>query len=255
MIRLAAVGDVHVGLDVAAFQNVDPNRLAERADVLLLAGDLTQHGTSDEGALIAGELEALPLPIVAVLGNHDYHYNEHDKIRSQLERAGVHVLEGEGVVFNVDGCRLGIAGAKGFGGGFMGACGSEFGEPEMKDFMRHARACADRLKGALQALDCDVKVALTHYAPVPGTLSGERAELHPFLGSHLLGGAIDTTGCAAAFHGHAHSGTERSLTPAGIPVRNVARPVIKLAYKVYTLTSVANEQAALPSNVREFARR
>jgi Icc-related predicted phosphoesterase len=109
----------------------------------------------------------------------------------------------------------------------------------MKNFIGHTRACADRLKRALDALECDVKVALTHYAPVPGTLSGERVDIHPFLGSHLLGEAIDTTGCVAAFHGHAHSGTERALTPGGVAVRNVARPVIKLAYKTYSLT--ANE--------------
>jgi Icc-related predicted phosphoesterase len=242
LIHVAAVGDVQVGRDVAGFQGVDPARLAENADVLLLAGDLTQHGTSDEGALIAAELEALPVPVVAVLGNHDYHHDQEQEIRQHLEGAGVHVLEGEGVVLDIAGCRLGIAGIKGFGGGFIGACGSEFGEPEMKHFMRHTRTCADRLKRALEALDCDVKVALTHYAPVPGTLSGERTDLHPFLGSHLLGEAIDTTGCAVAFHGHAHVGTERARTPAGIPVRNVARPVIQLAYKTYALSTTGDHR-------------
>ena len=158
---------------------------------------------------------------------------------STLEAVGVIVLEGEGTIVAVDGVRVGIAGTKGFGGGFAGACGSEFGEEEMKTFMRYARVRAEQLTLALAWLNCDVRIALTHYSPVKGTLAGERLEIYPFLGSYLLGEAVDKTGCVVAFHGHAHAGSERAVTAAGVPVRNVARPVIKHAYKVYTLSAAA----------------
>lgn len=232
-IRVAAVGDVHVGKDTGRKLPSEVEHIAERADLLVLAGDLTQHGAPEEGELVASALARLRLPIIAVLGNHDYHLGAEGVIRSHLEHAGVRVLEGESHTVVVRGRRIGIAGVKGFGGGFPGACGSEFGESEMKAFMRHSRECAERLEEQLAGLDCEVKVAVTHYAPVPDTLEGERREIYPFLGSYYLGEAIDKTKCNLAVHGHAHRGTERGMTPGGVPVRNVARPVIALAYKVY----------------------
>lgn len=235
MIRIAAVGDVHVGLDTPAFTGAQLDHLPECADLLLLAGDLTQHGHADEAARLADELSRATVPVVAVLGNHDYHQGEEGRIRACLEAAGVRVLEGEGTVLEVARKKVGIGGVKGFGGGFVGACGSEFGESEMKSFMRHSRLTAERLKSVLCELAVDVKIALTHYAPARDTLSGERLEIYPFLGSYLLGEAVDAAGCTVAFHGHAHAGSERAFTSMGVPVRNVARPVIKLAYKVYTL--------------------
>ena len=235
LIRVAAVGDVHVGVDSGAFTPEQIGDLPECADLLLLAGDLTQHGHASEAARLADELGRVRVPVVAVLGNHDYHQGEQAQIRGELERVGVRVLEGENTVVDVRGVRVGIAGVKGFGGGFAGACGSEFGEDEMKAFMRHSRERASALKTALDRVECDLKIALMHFSPTSGTLLGERPEIYPFLGCYQLGEAVDTSGCFAAFHGHAHAGTERALTPGGVPVRNVARPVIKLAYKVYTL--------------------
>jgi Icc-related predicted phosphoesterase len=152
-----------------------------------------------------------------------------------LTDAGITVLEGSGVVLDLNGHRLGVAGAKGFGGGFAGACASKFGEREMKSFVSTTEAIADRLGTALRGLNCDVRVALTHYSPVPETLAGEPLEIYPFLGSYLLGQAIDSAPTALALHGHAHAGTERGRTPGGVPVRNVAHPVIKQAYNVYQL--------------------
>jgi Icc-related predicted phosphoesterase len=246
LIRVAAVGDIHIGRDTPGFAAHQLERLEASAHLLLLAGDLTQHGYADEAAALARELEQAPVPVVAVLGNHDYHQGEQDRIRKQLERAGVVVLEGEGTMVEVDGVRVGIAGTKGFGGGFAGACGSEFGEEEMKLFIRHSRLKADQLALALGGLECDLKIALTHYAPVKGTLAGERLEIFPFLGSYLLGEAVDKADCAVAFHGHAHAGTERAVTAAGVAVRNVARPVIKLAYKVYTLDMASAAASRTP---------
>lgn len=233
--RIAAVGDVHVGLDMRGELRSSFSALSGDADMLLLAGDLTQHGSRDEGRLVAEEVADLGLPTVAVLGNHDYHQDAQDAIRADLERAGVTVLEGESVVLDVNGCRVGIAGVKGFGGGFAGACGSEFGELEMKAFIRHTKDKARSLLQCLKGMQCDIRVALTHYAPVKDTLMGEKLEIYPFLGSHLLGEAVDEGGCDLALHGHAHHGSERGITPGGVPVRNVAKPLIRSAYQLYAL--------------------
>jgi Icc-related predicted phosphoesterase len=128
-----------------------------------------------------------------------------------------------------------VAGVKGFGGGFAGRCASDFGEPEMKAFVRTTRESADALAAALLSLECDSLVALTHYSPVPDTLAGEPPEIYPFLGCYQLGQAIDSAPTALALHGHAHHGTERGTTPGGVRVRNVAHPVIKQAYSVFHL--------------------
>jgi Icc-related predicted phosphoesterase len=126
-----------------------------------------------------------------------------------------------------------VAGVKGFGGGFAGACGTEFGEPEMKAFIHHSKMLAGRLRSELDHLQGDVRIALTHYSPIKDTLMGERLEIYPFLGSYLLSEAIDEASCDFAVHGHAHRGTEHGVTGAGVPVRNVARTVIRAAYKIY----------------------
>jgi Icc-related predicted phosphoesterase len=207
--------------------------VAERADLLLLAGDLTQHGLVEEAQLVANELRELAVPTIAVLGNHDYHNGKQDQIRDLLEHAGVQVLEGQSTVRECAGKRVGIAGVKGFGGGFAGACGSEFGEEEMKMFIRHTKRTAELLEECLKSMECDLRIALIHYSPSKGTLVGEKPEIFPFLGSYLLGEAVEHAHAHLALHGHAHMGTERALTPGGVPVRNVARPVIKLAYRVY----------------------
>jgi Icc-related predicted phosphoesterase len=233
MIRIAAVGDIHMGHDSRGLWAPHLRNLAREADVLLLAGDLTRGGGVDEAEVLAEELRAAPVPTIAVLGNHDYHGDAATKIEELLTEVGVQVLEGNGTVVEAGGARIGIAGTKGFGGGFAGACGSDFGEPEMKAFIRHTQLLADRLQQALAELRADVRVALLHYSPIPATLQGERLEIYPFLGSYLLAEAIDRGGADLVVHGHAHGGSERGVTPAGIRVRNVAQPVIRSAYRVY----------------------
>jgi Icc-related predicted phosphoesterase len=245
VVRIAAVGDTHVGTDTPGLLADRMQHVAERADVLLLAGDLTQHGRAEEGRLVADELRRLGVPTLAVFGNHDYHEGCQDRIRSLLESAGVEVLEGQGTVRVIAGRRVGIAGVKGFGGGFAGACGTEFGEDEMKAFIRHTKQTAERLEECLKCLDCEIRIALTHYSPSKGTLVGEKLEIYPFLGSYLLGEAIDHGHCHLALHGHAHLGTERAVTPGGVPVRNVARPVIKMAYRVYAFGAAVDVPSEL----------
>ncbi|MGC4893056.1 metallophosphoesterase family protein [Micromonospora sp. DT31] len=235
VIRIAAVGDVHLDEDVVGRFRPALEQLPDSADVLLLAGDLTRHGTEAEARCVAREFGDLGVPVVTVLGNHDHQCDQVPQVVKVLEDAGITVLEGTGTVVECAGGRLGVAGVKGFGGGFAGRCASDFGEPEMKSFVRTTRESADALAAALLSLDCDALVALTHYSPVPDTLVGEPPEIYPFLGSYQLGQAIDSAPTALALHGHAHHGTERGTTPGGVLVRNVAHPVIKQAYSVYHL--------------------
>lgn len=235
VIRIAAVGDVHLDEDVVGRFRPALEELPAHADVLLLAGDLTRHGTESEARCVATEFGGLGVPVVTVLGNHDYHCDKVPQVIRVLEDAGITVLEGTNTVLDCAGARLGIAGVKGFGGGFAGRCASNFGEPEMKAFVNTTSAIADQLSEALHDMDCDLRVALTHYSPVSDTLVGEPPEIYPFLGSYLLGQAIDSAPTALAIHGHAHTGTERGTTPGGVRVRNVAHPVIKQAYSVFHL--------------------
>jgi Icc-related predicted phosphoesterase len=237
MIRIAAVGDVHVDSDVVGRYRPALDRLPDVADALLVAGDLTRHGTVDEARCFTEEFGGLDVPVVVVLGNHDHQSDQQDDVAKVLTDAGITVLEGTSTVLELHGHRLGIAGVKGFGGGFAGACASNFGEREMKNFVEHTEAIADRLQKALGEVECDALVAMTHYAPVPETLVGEPLEIYPFLGCYQLGRAIDSAPTALALHGHAHHGSERGRTPGGVPVRNVAHPVIKQAYNVYQLLS------------------
>lgn len=236
MTRIAAVGDIHLGPDDHGRFRPAFTQAAREADVLLLAGDLTRHGTEEEARSVAAEVRGLDIPVIAVLGNHDHHCDRADEIVEILEAAGVRVLEGTGTIVDARGVRIGIAGTKGFGTGFPGKQASEFGEPEMKSFVRHSRDLAERFGLALRALDCDLRIALTHYSPTKDTLLGEPPEIHAFLGSYHLAEAIDSCDTALAVHGHAHRGTAKGLTPGGVRVRNVAHPVIDCAYAVFELT-------------------
>lgn len=234
MIRVAAIGDVHVGIDSGdaahhLFDGVDQD-----ADVLLIAGDVTRMGDASEADLVASAVERAGVPVVAVLGNHDYHIDAASKVRASMEAAGAIVLEGDATEVTLPEGSVGIAGTKGFGGGFAGASGTAFGEPEMKSFIWHTEALAEQLHTSLTGLRTDVRVALLHYSPVKDTLAGERLEIFPFLGSYLLGEAIDDAGADLVVHGHAHGGTEKGVTPGGIHVRNVAQPVIRAPYAIYS---------------------
>ena len=233
MIRVAAVGDVHVGPECAGRLRPGFEGLAEHADLLVIAGDLTRCGEPVEAEVLCAELDGVDVPIVAVLGNHDHHAGRHDEVTRLLGEAGIHVLDGTSVVVDVDGVSVGVAGTKGFGGGFMGASGSSFGEAEMKAFIDHTQCLADGLRDALSVLATDVRLALLHYSPIEETLRGERLEIYPFLGSYLLAEAVDEAGCDVVFHGHAHHGTERGVTAGGTRVRNVAQPVLGRPYRVY----------------------
>jgi Icc-related predicted phosphoesterase len=249
VIRIAATGDVHFGEDSAGTLRPCLERIDRDADVLLVAGDLTKYGDPAQAQVLANELRDLPVPVVTVLGNHDYHRDLQDDVRQVLEGAGITVLEGEHVRLSVGGADVGIAGGKGFGGGFTGSSGTEFGEPQTKAFIRHSRTLAENLERALAEIQrVDLKIALTHYSPIRETLQGESPEIFPFLGSFLLAEAIDRTGVDLALHGHAHNGSEKGVTPGGVNVRNVAMPVLRRPYAVYAFERSHGERR--PERIR-----
>lgn len=244
-LTIAATADLHFGEDSGGRLSPYLELVEGAADLLLLAGDLTRTGDPGQAAVLADELRGLRVPVFAVLGNHDHHLGRAAEVAAVMEAAGVEVLEGSGAVVEAAGVRLGVAGVKGFGGGFAGACGTEFGEPQMKAFVSHGRERAECLAAALASLAgrCDALVALTHYSPVRGTLVGEPLELYPFLGSHLLGEVIDAAGVRVALHGHAHAGSERGSTPGGVPVRNVAQAVTGRPFTLLSLATGAAPEA------------
>lgn len=233
MIRIAAVGDVHYDKSSKHRLREHFRGLGGKADLLLIAGDLTQSGDLEEAEALREDLRECPIPIVLVLGNHDFHQGREREIMECFRSIGMTVLEGQSARLRVREFDVGIVGLKGFGGGFVGASVTEFGEFEMKLFARQAKTQAEILRRELGQLDTDYRFVLLHVSPVEGTLLGERREIFPFLGSYLFSEAIDSCGADAVFHGHAHLGTERGMTPRGIPVRNVALPVIRHAYNVY----------------------
>jgi len=234
-VRVAAAADIHIGVGSHGEFRRSIEGVRDHADVLLLAGDFTRWGAAEEAAVLASDLEGLDVPMYGVLGNHDFQSDEDKQIVDLLGEVGLNILECDAASFEVDGTSVGIAGAKGFGGGFLGACGADFGEPEMKAFIRHTQDISERFYVALSSLDTDVKIAMLHYAPVPETVAGEKPEIHAWLGSYLLGDAIDRAGADLVIHGHAHAGAFEGKTPNGIPVYNVAQQVLGKPYHVFTL--------------------
>lgn len=234
MIRFAAIGDVHcwenaVGHISPLFKNVNAE-----ADFLLLAGDLTTTGYPKEAELLCSELRDVKIPIVAVLGNHDCEDNQEDEITQILQRHKITVLDGDSVVFDIKGKTIGIAGVKGFCGGFDKYAVEAFGEQSLKSFVHASIRESIKVEEALSALDSDYRVVLLHYAPVRDTVVGEALELWPFLGASVLAKPIDTLGANVVVHGHAHYGSPRGSTKTGIPVFNVARTIVK-GYFLYDL--------------------
>ncbi len=252
MLRIAAVGDVHFGEDSRGKMRPHWCHVHEHADVLLLSGDLTNLGNTEQARVLAEELCCVEVPVVAVLGNHDYHAGQPGQVRRELEQIGVTVLEGEATTLTLRGTTLGIAGTKGFGGGFPGACGHAFGEPEMKAFMHVTERCSEALEANLRRLKTDYRIGLLHYAPVKDTLQGERLEIYPFLGAYQLAEALDSGGADLAIHGHAHHGAEKGVTTRGIPVRNVAMPLLKRPFTVYELGE-RTDTNAVADKTREAA--
>ena len=227
--RIAAVADIHV-------KQTDKNKwvvffkeVSQKADVLLICGDLTDTGDEEEAKVLYDELKACTIPIVAVLGNHDHEKGRHKLIRQILQNENVHILDGESVVIG----NVGFAGIKGFGGGFDRYMLSYFGESAMKAFVQEALDEELRLERALDQLDKQQegikKIAVLHYAPIQETVKGEPEQIFPFLGSSRLAEPLIRKQVVAVFHGHAHVGTLEGTLSNGVKVYNVAKPILQKA--------------------------
>ena len=225
-VRFAAVGDIHCKKDSAgAFRDLFA-QASDEADALLLCGDLTDYGLPEEARVLAGELGAVKVPIVAVLGNHDYESDMQNDVRNILVDAGVQVLDGEACEIH----GVGIAGAKGFAGGYGRATLGSWGERPIKAFVSEAIQEALKLESALAKLRTPERLALLHYSPIEATVQGEPAEIYPFLGTSRLEEPLIRYPVSTVLHGHAHRGSPEGKTVNGTPVYNVALPLLKRTY-------------------------
>ncbi len=223
-VTVAAIGDLHV-------RDSSKNRyrdlfaeITEVADVLALAGDLTDLGKVSEAELLAEDLRHCQIPMVGVLGNHDYEHGQAEEVTRILRQAGVTMLDEQATV--VEG--VGFAGVKGFVGGFGRSELGAFGEDAIKGFVDESRNEARKLENQLRSLKTERTFAVLHYSPIAATVEGEPPEIFPFLGSSRLANAIDRfENVSAVVHGHAHRGAFRGETPGGVPVYNVAQMVVQ----------------------------
>lgn len=228
MLRLGAVADVHARPGTEPALTAMFAAAQDQVDILIIAGDLTDTGFTEEAVVLGRVLSALDVPVVAVLGNHDFHHDQAAGIRAALEEHGVTILDGEGVVIEQNGVRLGIGGCVGFGGGFRPFSASPFGEPEWKYLYAKIVEESRKLDRGLSAVHgADYVVAVTHYSPTIDTMGDEPEALHPYLGSSELGDALDRHKPMFAVHGHAHRGRLEGCTAEGVPVFNVAMTIVE----------------------------
>jgi Icc-related predicted phosphoesterase len=236
-VRIALIADLHcTKTSQGAFQPLFAG-ITEAADMLLIAGDLTDYGLPEEALVLARELSSVRMPVVAVLGNHDVESSREADVTRVLKEAGVTVLDGD--AYEVLG--VGIAGAKGFGGGFGKRALAPWGETVLKDFAREAVEEALKIEKALNRLRAQHLVALMHYAPVQETVDGEPPEIYPFLGSSRLEDPVNRYPVSLVVHGHAHQGRAEGRTSKGVPVYNVSMPLLtrtfpdRLPFRVFTV--------------------
>jgi Icc-related predicted phosphoesterase len=225
-VRIAAMSDVHYSKEPVDSLQTVYRELSQQADVLVLCGDLTDLGLPEEARLAVQELRACTVPIVAVLGNHDYESGREAEVRDVFSAAGVKMLDGEAVEI----AGVGFAGVKGFCGGFGRRVLAPWGEKMMKMFVQEAVDETLKLESALARLRTKARVALLHYAPIQATVEGEPPEIYAFLGSSRLEDPINRHGCDVVFHGHAHRGAPEGKTQTGIPVFNVSLSLLRNSF-------------------------
>jgi Icc-related predicted phosphoesterase len=226
IVRVAAVGDIHCTKTSQGTLQPLFAKMAEAAEVMLLAGDLTDYGLPEEARVLARELTPLRVPTAAVLGNHDVESDKQDEICRILTDAGVTVLDGDATEIN----GIGIAGVKGFGGGFGPRALGAWGERIIKQFVHEALNEALKLEAALARLRSTPLVALLHYSPIAATVDGEPLEIYPFLGSSRLEEPIGRYPVSLVLHGHAHRGQLEGRTKNGVPVYNVSMPLLTRSF-------------------------
>ncbi|RVH38657.1 metallophosphoesterase family protein [Sinorhizobium meliloti] len=230
-LKVAAVADLHVKEDRSVSYTDLFAEISRAADVLVIAGDLTDLGKPAEAELLAADLNSCTIPVVAVLGNHDHQCDAVEEVSSILVRAGVHLLDGQSVEIS----GVGFCGTKGFIGGFGRHMLGAFGEAAIKTMVKTSVDEAMRLENALRATRAERALVVLHYAPIPETVAGEPKEIYPFLGSSRLAETIDRFKVSAVVHGHAHQGAYQGQTPGGAPVFNVAAHVEKPTGRPYAI--------------------
>jgi len=224
IVRIAAVADLHFGRHPAEFYPPIFSEASATADVLVLCGDVTDHGRVDEAQGLARAInQSSRVPVVGVLGNHDFESGHPDGVRDTLREAGVSMLDGDSVEIY----GIGFAGVKGFCGGFGPRALGPWGEATIKAFVQETLAEALKLETALARLKSKTRVAVLHYSPVAATVEGEPLEIYPFLGSSRLEEPLTRYGVSAVFHGHAHHGRQEGRTSQGIVVYNVSLPLLQ----------------------------
>ena len=235
-LRVAAIGDLHVMEDSVAPYRELFSEVSNHADVLVLCGDLTNFGKTSEAEILAEDIRSCSIPVLGVLGNHDYECGQPEEVARILHEAGMTVLDEQAT--EIQG--VGFAGVKGFLGGFGRGELAPFGEPIIKAFVDEAMNEARKLENGLRSLRTDRSVAVLHYSPTVETLEGEPVEIFQYLGSARLADAIDRFDhVKAVVHGHAHNGAYAGKTPRGIPVYNVAQFVVKPLFgRPYALIEV-----------------
>ncbi len=250
-VRVAAVGDLHCKRSSSgAFQALF-SRIVESADVLALCGDLTDRGLPDEARVLAKELQAVKIPKIAVLGNHDFESDAAGEVVEILTGAHVQILDGTAVEIS----GIGFVGAKGFAGGFGDRALQAWGEAATKVFVRESVDETLKLESALARLRTPGRVVLLHYSPVVDTVDGEPREIFPFLGSSRLEEPLNRYAASVVFHGHAHRGQPEGKTSGGVPVYNVALPLLQHLYpdrspfRVVEIPAAAAEPAPPPVTV------
>ena len=221
--RIAATADLHFGKASAGSLQPLLSQIATEADVLVVAGDITDYGLTDEARAFTRELASIRIPVVAVLGNHDFEAGAEREIHQILVDAGVRVLDGD--TCEVDG--VGVAGVKGFAGGFGRRALGPWGEPIIKQFVHEAVNEALKLESALARLRTDKKIVVLHYAPIEATVEGEPREIYPYLGCSRLEEPLGRYSVTAVLHGHAHNGALEGRTSTDVPVYNVAWPLMR----------------------------
>jgi uncharacterized protein len=217
--RIAAIGDLHCRVNFEGQIEEILDGVPGQADVLVLAGDLTETGLPQEAETLVTALQSFDIPKIGILGNHDHESGNADEVKAILEAGGIIILDG--TLHEIG--DVGFVGTKGFCGGFGRTLVQPFGEEALKTFIRAGIDEAITLENAAAKLDCKHKMAILHYAPIKETLQGEPLELHSFLGSQRLGNALDRHRVDVIVHGHAHHGYPEGRTPEGIPVHNVSR--------------------------------
>lgn len=222
--RIAAVGDIHCGEDDRGAFRDHLGRVNDDAEILILCGDLTRRGLLAEFHTVVGELADVKIPIAAVLGNHDHESGLATEGESILRGRGIHLLAGDPFHLND---QVGLVGTKGFMGGFGRAALMAFGEAETKAFVNVTLEEVQRLETGLRRLATPVRIAVLHYAPIAGTLTGEPEVIYPFLGCDRLAEPLDRYDATVVFHGHAHTGAFEGRTAGGVPVYNVSLPVLR----------------------------